>query len=184
MKLRVLMLLLLALPASAEIYKWVDADGKIHYGDKPVAGAEKVVPKEPMTATLSRAPTTPTQTQQPQTSPAQQRISYKVKFTAPDNNATVRNNNGQVPVSIFLKPELASNHRLQLFLDGSVIRTLGGGGNFVLDDIDRGEHQLQVKVIDKSGKILAYSSKRTLFMHRQSLLMPSGSKPIVKIPHN
>ena len=34
-------------PALAEIYKWVDAEGKVHFGDKPVdpgqaAGAEEV----------------------------------------------------------------------------------------------------------------------------------------------
>jgi FKBP-type peptidyl-prolyl cis-trans isomerase len=29
------MLLMLALPAGAEIYKWTDASGKVHYGDQP-----------------------------------------------------------------------------------------------------------------------------------------------------
>ncbi len=38
-------------PAVAEIYKWVDADGKVHFGDKPLdpaqaAGAEEVQLKE------------------------------------------------------------------------------------------------------------------------------------------
>ena len=38
-------------PAAAEIYKWVDADGRVHFGDKPrdpaqAAGAEEVELKE------------------------------------------------------------------------------------------------------------------------------------------
>ena len=30
----------LALPAGAQIYKWTDSTGKVHYGDKPPAGAK------------------------------------------------------------------------------------------------------------------------------------------------
>jgi hypothetical protein len=33
--------LLLAGAASAGVYKWVDKDGKVHYSDKPVAGAQE-----------------------------------------------------------------------------------------------------------------------------------------------
>lgn len=33
----------LALPAQAEIYKWLDEKGNVHYGDKPVANSEQIV---------------------------------------------------------------------------------------------------------------------------------------------
>jgi hypothetical protein len=39
--------LLLAGSASAGVYKWVDQDGKVHYSDKPVAGAEEQKIKAP-----------------------------------------------------------------------------------------------------------------------------------------
>ncbi|MFW2372964.1 MAG: DUF4124 domain-containing protein [Gammaproteobacteria bacterium] len=32
-----------ALPAQAEIYKWVDEKGNVHFGDKPVANSEEIV---------------------------------------------------------------------------------------------------------------------------------------------
>ncbi len=35
-------LYLVVASASAEIYKWVDEDGKVHYGDKPVENASEV----------------------------------------------------------------------------------------------------------------------------------------------
>ncbi len=38
--------LLLITPAHAEIYKWVDDQGKVHYGDKPVADSKQVEVKE------------------------------------------------------------------------------------------------------------------------------------------
>lgn len=46
-----LILLLLAAPASGEVYKWVDDKGRVHYGDKPVGKsadqATEVKIKEP-----------------------------------------------------------------------------------------------------------------------------------------
>ena len=30
------------LPAHADVYKWKDADGRVHYGDQPASGAERV----------------------------------------------------------------------------------------------------------------------------------------------
>lgn len=41
-----LVLALLSLPASAQVYKWTDANGKVHYSDKPVGNGEAVhIPK-------------------------------------------------------------------------------------------------------------------------------------------
>jgi glutaredoxin len=41
----------LALPAGAQVAKWVDAEGRVHYGDRPPAG--KAVSAEPLRGTLS-----------------------------------------------------------------------------------------------------------------------------------
>lgn len=42
---RIMALLLLSLavlPAQAEIYRWVDEQGRVHFGERPVQGAERV----------------------------------------------------------------------------------------------------------------------------------------------
>ncbi|MCW3149940.1 DUF4124 domain-containing protein [Stutzerimonas stutzeri] len=41
---RVLLLLLALLPplATAQIYRWTDAEGRVHFGQRPAAGAEQV----------------------------------------------------------------------------------------------------------------------------------------------
>lgn len=41
-KLLSILLMIFALPASAEIYKWVDEQGKVHYGDKPQSDASEL----------------------------------------------------------------------------------------------------------------------------------------------
>ncbi len=42
MRLWWLLLILLPLLASAEIYRWTDAKGNLHYGEQPSAGAQKI----------------------------------------------------------------------------------------------------------------------------------------------
>lgn len=41
MRLIPMMLLMLALPAAAQVYKWTDSSGKTHYGDRPPEDAKK-----------------------------------------------------------------------------------------------------------------------------------------------
>jgi len=39
----IMFIMIFALPAQAEIYKWVDEKGNVHFGDKPVANSEEIV---------------------------------------------------------------------------------------------------------------------------------------------
>lgn len=41
---RALLLTLILMPAlaSAQIYRWTDADGRVHFGQRPPAGAEQI----------------------------------------------------------------------------------------------------------------------------------------------
>jgi len=41
-----ILLLVLAFPVQAEVYKWVDEKGNIHYGDKPVGNSEQIIVPE------------------------------------------------------------------------------------------------------------------------------------------
>lgn len=38
-----ILLIALAFPVHAEVYKWVDEKGNIHYGDKPVVNSEQII---------------------------------------------------------------------------------------------------------------------------------------------
>lgn len=53
-------LLLCATPVSAELYKWVDEQGKVHYSDQPASGKTKStttleIPNQPATSTGAEA---------------------------------------------------------------------------------------------------------------------------------
>jgi hypothetical protein len=43
MKYLLFLLMCLSVSAYAEVYKWVDADGKVHYGDRPNSGSAQEV---------------------------------------------------------------------------------------------------------------------------------------------
>lgn len=45
-----LMLAVLSLPTQAEVYKWTDANGKVHYSDKPVGNGAPISMRKPQAA--------------------------------------------------------------------------------------------------------------------------------------
>jgi hypothetical protein len=51
-----LTLLLVAEGAAAQVYKWVDADGTVTYGDRPPTGARKLQPLDEANTRLSIVP--------------------------------------------------------------------------------------------------------------------------------
>lgn len=51
-------LMLVSVAAAADTYRWVDADGNVHYGDRPVRGSQEVEVRVPGEAS-KQPPTTP-----------------------------------------------------------------------------------------------------------------------------
>ncbi|MBW3141280.1 DUF4124 domain-containing protein [Ferrimonas balearica] len=166
--------LLLAPQGFAKVYRWVDSNGQVHYSDKPQDGAEEIAVDTSKANTIELAKPSPTTAPlQPVTAPE-----YRISLSAPEQDATVRDNNGQLNLNIALQPDLLADHRIELLLNGEVVRTVGSGGSFALDNIDRGEHVLQARVIDENGKVLASSRKTTVYLHRHSrLIAPPKPQP-------
>ncbi len=161
-----------SMAAQATIYKWVDENGQVHYSDKPQRDAETVEfePSKISTITLVAPKANDAASGDDAEIP-----DYEIELVSPEDDATVRNNSGQIALSLSLTPELLPDHRIELLVDGEVTRTVGGTGEFSLDNLDRGEHALQARVIDKNGKVLASSNERRVFLHRHSRLMPQGT---------
>ena len=72
---------------------------------------------------------------------------------------------------------------LQLLLNGAARGAPISSTSFSLDNLDRGEYQAQVKILDKNGKEMGTSDSVTFQVKRHSKLMPnaggqSGTKPV------
>jgi hypothetical protein len=157
-------LMLLAASATAAIYKWVDKDGKVHYSDTPIENAQPVEFKE-NTQNQIKLPPPVVRESAPQPQEPVEDL-YQMRITSPSEEETLRDNNGNITIIGSIAPDLASNHRLILLMDGQVIGAAQSIPVFSLDNIDRGEHTFEIKAIAQNGKQLASTPPRTVFLHR------------------
>lgn len=164
-------LLLLSVFAQATVYKWVDKDGKVHYSDEPHKNAEIVELKEKTLNKISLPPVKADTNDSPTIEP----VKYQVVITSPEEEQTVRDNNGDFQVTATLMPEIKSQYLMALKLDGKAIGQPQIGGTFQLTNIDRGEHIIVVEAMTQSGRVFASSSPRKLFLH-QAVMKPAPKK--------
>lgn len=97
----------------------------------------------------------------------------QIAIAQPQDQATVFNNGGHVDVRILVSPAPpAPGDRVELFLDGRPVPFDDAHG-FALDNVDRGTHTLQARIVDAGGTQLIASSPVTFFMWQASRNFPS-----------
>ena len=157
--------------AVAEMYKWTDQDGKVIYSDKPNPnGSEEKVDAPPLT-TYKPTTTQKQFTYTPKTSQnsTRDRVSYsKFAIDQPVNDAAVRENTGNVSLSMSISPGLNSNrnHTIEIYLDGSK-KGNTSGLSYQFTNMDRGTHTVTAKIVDGAGKVLKTASV-TFHLQRHS----------------
>jgi hypothetical protein len=63
--------------------------------------------------------------------------------------------------------------RVRLLLDGKSQGEPQNNAVFILRDVHRGEHKLQMELFDQSGKLIATSPVTTFYLHRTSVISPN-----------
>ncbi len=161
----VLFSLLAASAALAEAYRWVDDDGITHYSDRPVPGAERVI--------LPRSSSTRVRTYQ---SPASARQSNQadsvqgpfryesLEVVSPGAEETLWNIEGVLSVSVALNPSLQAGHQVRAYFDGNA--QVVSGTSFQIEEVYRGVHNIQVEVIDASGKLMIRSRTNRFYVQQ------------------
>jgi len=146
------------------IYKTVKADGSISYSDVAGPGA---VPVE-LSSTAAVIPALANGAPNPPTTQKKAPVNYTNTFHSPLAEETIRSNLGEVFVHFEISPDYLG--KFQLTLDNQVVKT-NGKNQLTLNDVQRGQHVLQVNLIDNSGKILASSDPQTFYLHKASALI-------------
>ncbi len=172
--LTVILLVFLALPlvTTAAIYRFYDENGNVVFADQPGPGAEEIEKKDIQTIKTNKARPT---TKLKNTDQDKTKFSYtEFRISKPENDATIRDNNGDVNVDITIKPQLRTKlkHKIVLLLDGKPVSEPGTATAFALHNIDRGQHTLSAKVIDKEGKTIISVDSVTIHLKRFSILQP------------
>jgi len=160
----------LALVAGAATYKWVDKDGKVHYSDSPVAGAEEV-----KLAPITEIPSTPVAEAPapgaPDISPLDKPTEYSsMTITNPKGGETVRSAGAGVTFVVDLQPGLGGGDRIEFLLDGVVV-----GAH--VEYLERGTHSLSARVVSPDGatKIAAAAVSFTM-------MQTIAPRPVAKPP--
>ncbi len=154
-------LLLIALPAAAQIYKYTDANGNTAYSNQPPDGVQaqplelpslnRVEPQAPS------APQAPTAEQ-----PQPPRNAYEIlELAGLPSDEALRANNGTFTVNVLIKPRLQPPHQLRLLLDDQPYGQPSNVPVLQLVNIDRGEHRLAVQVIE--GQTVIQQSPPAVF---------------------
>jgi len=153
--------------ASTTTYRWVDAQGVVHYSDTAQPGAQVI--HLPAAQTYHSPPTRPTDpvdsalgggAQSAARSCAIAEPAAESSFFAPDS------------VAVSVSPALQPGDQLALTLDGAPLGS-GGGGSFQIQQPDRGAHTVSAIVRDIDGKVVCQSAS-TFYVQRPSGLSPSS----------
>ncbi len=161
-------------PLHAEIYKWTDSTGNVHFSDKPHPGAEEI--QLPKVQTYS----TPSVPVAAKTSEEITNVSgdtyEKINIVQPEDQATIRNTEGYVSIIAELQPALKKGDKIQIIFDGSPLGEPQATTVIALRDINRGSHTLAVQAVSPKGKALITSDPITIFMMPPRTNMIKGNR--------
>lgn len=159
---------LFSLPSIAsqkKIYVWRDAKGVLVFSDTPQKNAEEL--KLNVNSIDMQAVDTSILYEETSTTP--ETAKFEIEITEPQHQSTIRENSGSVYVSGRVSPRFENGQTIQLFLDGVATQEPQSSSVFALRDVDRGEHTLQMRLIDKDGKEISKSKSIIIYLHRKGL---------------
>jgi hypothetical protein len=172
------LILLSALQATsafgAPAWTWVDANGTVHFSDRPVPGARQVeiAGAQGFGAPQAARPPAPAAATPASADPAAAGPYQAVEIVSPANEETLRNIGGNLSVLVRFQPPLQTGHRFDLVLDGQRRNLNATSARVMLPEVFRGSHTLQVIVLDAAGVELTRSAPRTFFVQQTSILNP------------
>ena len=138
--------------AFAELYKWVDENGVIHYTDRPPSDSvEQQELKGPL-ARLGKKKETPLQVES---------IYSTCEITSPEGDSTVRSAESTIDIVVNIDPPLTENHHLQIYLDGLEVGEKTKSTELTLQKMKKGIHRLQGKILDENNQEVSKTSEVT-----------------------
>jgi hypothetical protein len=155
--------------SAADTWRWVDANGVVHFSDRPVPGAEKLALRS---APKPGSVVPPSLPQGPATSTYRPQNYLSCRVTSPLNDQ-VFNSVTAVSASIDLQPELQPGHRVVVNLNGRAVTNWPDGAlSYMLTGLTRGSYTVAVQVRDESGQAFCSSPAIAFHVRQPSLLLP------------
>jgi len=155
--------------ASAEVWRWVDDDGVVHFSDTPRAGAERIDISESRQSTGARIYRDTAPPGADGEAPAEeQAFKYdSLTISSPGAEETLWNIEGTVTVSLSLSPGLQTGHRVRVYHNGE--SQMVNSTSFTLDEVWRGTHNIQAEVLDETGRLMIRSQPNRFYVQQNSV---------------
>jgi hypothetical protein len=166
----------------AQIYQHVDEHGTTVFSDEKTQNAEPVKLPPLPTYQAPKATGVPDPVPESKSSVDSYR---KLNIVTPAPGQTVRESSGLVTVAVILEPALdeEAGHRFQFYLDGQAMNQPSKAAKTSFEHVDRGEHRVQVAVVDGKGSELLRSESVKFYLHRYSAhFQEPGTVPGEPVP--
>ncbi len=165
------LLLILSVPALAQIYKYTDDKGNTVFTNQPPDGVAVDEVKLPPANTVNiKTPELPPPLPDDTQSERQQPYRSLAIGGIPDEEA-LRANNGTFTVTAHLDPALQQGHQLRFLLDGIPQAPASRSTSLQLNNVDRGTHQLEVEVL--AGEQVLQRTAETFTVQRVHTSSPA-----------
>ena len=174
-----MLVLCLVVADARDVYRWVAPDGSVYYSDDPHAGADRItLPEWPPPQPRQSVVLPPSDTPDKPVFTGYNRLT----IVEPGSGETVRDNQGNVEVTVTVEPELntTEDHKIQILLDGQVQGDPSASLEQSLSGVERGKHTVTAQVINKRGRVLNDSRPVTFFLQHAS---PLFHPPRPDVPH-
>lgn len=154
---KIFIALLVALANSSawaeEVYREVNDAGVPTFSDHAKPGAEPITLRKPSIFTDTRYQQSQLK-RRSDDSLTPMKMDYSLLVTNPLNDSVVRDNAGNLNLTISISPSVQSGHSAELLMDGTKIRDVQGNGIIALTNVDRGTHAFNIRIIDKEGNVV------------------------------
>jgi len=147
----------------AEIYKWTDDKGTVHFSDKAAPGSIKFDLKESKVVSSPKVLLEDISNDNYKT--LKKEHGYKqISFIKPKDNETNRDTKGRLSVNIGLEPDLKKGDKIQLLVDGFIYKHVLNSKDFIVEGLTRGSHKLIAQVINEKGVVVISSKSINIYM--------------------
>jgi hypothetical protein len=157
---------------AAEVWRWKDANGVVHYSDNPVPGAVRVTigVAENSGTPSSTVDEAPMQLPPPPPRPP----SYtRCAVESPTPNQYFQGVQS-ITVSIAVEPLPQPDHRVQVLFDGAPVPDWAPDAlTYTFPEVYRGSHTLAVRILDAGGRALCTGPSSTFHLQQPGLLSPN-----------
>lgn len=161
-----LILLLAAFSIQAEIYRGVDEKGEVFYSDKELPNSELIPTPTPNAISMPKP-----EPKKPVAAVTQEKVYKSFSIVSPANDATFKDNAGNLSVSLSIEPELdvEKGDHFRLSIDNRVVIAKSTTLITQIPNVVRGSHSLKAELVSDSGETIMSNSVQ-FHMKRFSVL--------------